>query len=66
MVAPLRKLYHNLYLQLQILAALARAMSDGDVRDRLVQADSQEEMWTTLAAAVQCGDAAHRRVAATR
>ncbi len=35
-------------LQLQILAALARAMSDVEARGRVLRADSEQAMWSAL------------------
>jgi mannitol/fructose-specific phosphotransferase system IIA component (Ntr-type) len=42
-------------LQLQILAALARGLSHGAVRD-LIRADSEETVWGTLEAALRAQD----------
>lgn len=39
---------HDEGLQLQILAAIARAMSKEDVRQRLAQADSEQQLWLVL------------------
>jgi len=35
-------------LQVQILAALARAMSDETTRQRLIHADTEDQAWTIL------------------
>jgi mannitol/fructose-specific phosphotransferase system IIA component (Ntr-type) len=36
------------HLQLQILAALARALRDDEVRRRLIEPSSEKELWNTL------------------